>query len=203
MLTRTAASLLLLALCAAPAIASVPSPANSSVPSCLFTCPMGDVSATVTVRDFANNPIAASTVVFDFSACPRAFLCGPRFGDTFTINLATRTVSLTTNASGVATFPLRVGGFCDGVKVYANGVLLATRTLKSVDQDGNGVVLVSDDALLLAKMGTSDPSGDFNCDGIVDGTDQLLYSQHGSHSCDGIVNPVERRTWGALKTHYR
>ena len=109
-------------------------------------------------------------------------------------------------ANGMVTFPARVGGGCGAemVRVYGDGVLLASRILASPDQDGDGVVTVLDGAILTAKVGGGDLSGDLNCSGTVTNDDLLVQgNQHGSHSCNGIVNPVQPRTWGALKLHYR
>jgi len=93
------------------------------------------------------------------------------------------------------------------VQLFASGILLASYALASPDQNGNGVVtgiVDVDPALFAAKLGTVDPTADFDCSGgAVDAADQLIFNQHLSHSCDGIVDAVQRRTWGTLKSHYR
>ena len=192
------------------AAAAVPSPVNSSVPACMALCPLGDMPFTVTVRDLANNPIAGSSVVIDFSGCPNgAFICPTRPGDPYSVNLVARTLSMVTPANGAVTFPARIGGVGPAgcAKVFADGVLLRSYALASPDQNGNGLaagIIDVDPALFAAKLGTVDPTADFDCSGgAVDLADQLIFNQNLSHSCDGIVLPVQRHTWGSLKSHYR
>ena len=195
---------------AGPAAAAVPSPVNSTVPSCLTACPLGDISFDVIVRDLANNPVAGSVVVLDFSSCPGAFICTVPGSppDPYTVNLAARTLTLATDAAGLAHFPLRMGGGCaaNTVRVFADGVQLGVRALASPDQDGDGLtsnLLTNDATLFFAKMGTSDPTADFDCDGDVDLDDQNIFFQHASKSCFGFVDPARASTWGQLKSFYR
>lgn len=194
-----------LALGTAPALANVPIAANSTVPACLSACPLGDMPITIVVRDLASNPVSSSSVVLDFSNCPGFYLCPIAGSDPYSgVPGVPAAVRALTNAAGSVTFPLRAGGGCGAntVNVYADGVLLAQRAFSSPDQNGDGVVLSADQALLAAKVGGSDPTGDFDCNGTVTAADQVIANQHGSHSCNGIVNPVQRRSWGTLKAHY-
>lgn len=200
-----AASMLL---SASAADAAVPDAALSTLPSCMALCPMGDMPFTLVVRDVANNPIGGSLVVLDFSQCAGAFLCPQRPTDPYVVDVPTRTLRMTTNAAGSVTFPARVGGTCPagGVRVTADGVLLKLYALASPDQNGNGVAVTIvdvDDAIFMAKLGTLDPTADFDCDGDVDVYDQLIFDSHLSHSCDGFVDATRRRTWGSVKLHYR
>jgi hypothetical protein len=124
------------------------------------------------------------------------------------VDVPTRTLRMTTNAAGGVTFPARVGGTCPvgGVRVSADGVPLKTYALASPDQNGNGVAVTIvdvDEAIFTAKLGTLDPTADFDCDGDVDVNDQLIFDSHLSHSCDGFVDAIRRGTWGSLKLHYR
>jgi len=200
---------LLLVMGSGVAMAAVPSAANSTSPPCLAPCPMGDVAFTVVVRDLANNPIAGSTVVFTFINCPSAFLCPQKPNDDYIVNLVSRTIQATTNASGTVTIHPRVGGTgpVGSVGLFADGVLLRSYALASPDQDGNGVcvsIIGNDDPIFAAKLGTADPTADFDCSGgLVDFADQTYFFQHHSHSCDGIVDAARPRSWGALKIHYR
>jgi len=194
----------------ASASAGVPSASNSTVPACMVFCPMGDIPFTVTVRDLANNPLLGVSVVLDFSGCPNgAFICPTNLGDPYTANLVARTLSMVTPANGTVTFPARVGGVGPAgcAKVFASGVLLGSFALASPDQNGNGVVtgiIDVDPALFAAKLGTVDPTADFDCSGgAVDLADELIFNHNLSHSCDGIVDAVQRHTWGSLKSHYR
>ncbi len=204
------AAVLLTSAFAAPATAAVPAPPPiSTVPSCFATCPMGDMHIVVIVRDLASNPIFDALVVLDFSGCPDAYVCTVPGGDPYIYDPAARTIRMTTDASGRVDFPLRVGGGCGpgGVKIYANGVLFQSYALASPDQTGNGMVVCfaidTDCDVFASKLGTADPTADFDCDGDVDLDDQLTMHLHGSHSCHGIVDPAKRSDWGRVKAFYR
>ncbi len=204
------AAALLVSAVALPGFASVPAPPPiSTVPSCFATCPLGDMHIVVIVRDLASNPIFGALVVLDFSACPNAYVCTSPAGDPYVYDPLSRTIRMTTDASGKVDFPLRVGGGCGpgGVKIYANGVFLQSYALASPDQTGNGMVVCfaidTDCDVFSSKLGTGDPTADFDCDGDVDLDDQLTMNLHGSHSCHGIVDPAKRSDWGRVKAFYR
>ena len=192
------------------AIAAVPSPVNSTLPACMALCPLGDMPFSVTVRDLANNPVAGSSVVISFEGCPSVFVCPQLPSDPYLVNPALPSLRMFADAAGQVTFPARVGGTAPAgcAKVFADGVLLRTYALASPDQNGNGVTAnlldPGDAALFVAKLGTADPTADFDCDGgLVDADDQLIYFFHASQSCEGYVDPVSRKSWGSLKLHYR
>ena len=207
------ASLVLLALLtatASPGTAAIPSPANSTLPPCLVLCPLGDIPFTVIVRDIANNPVAGSSVVISFAGCPdSAFVCPQRPNDPYVVNPGVPSIQMISDASGKVTFPARVGGSgpVGCAAVFADGVLLRNYALASPDQNGDGVVIAlfgPDLPVFSAKLGTADPTADFDCSGgPVNAADQFIFDQHTSHACDGIVLPATRRTWGTLKSHYR
>ena len=199
-----------LALGAAPTLAAVPSAANSTVPACVAACPLGDIAFDVTVRDLANNPVQGSLVVIDFSDCPGAYICTLPSSppDPYVVDLPSRTIRLMTDAAGLAHFPLRVGGICAAstVRVFADGILLAQRAMASADQDGDGFtanLLNNDAALFFAKLGTTDPTADLDCDGDVDQDDQNVFNLHSSKSCQGYVDAAHRSSWGKVKAFYR
>lgn len=201
-------ALLLIGEFPAPASAAVPSPVNSSLPPCMVLCPLGDIGFTVVVRDLANNAIAGSSVTIDLSACSAAFICSALPTDPYSINLPARTIRAFTGVNGSVTFPARIGGTgaAGCVRVFADGVLLRQFALASPDQDGEGTVVSiigMDDAIFASKLGTSDPTADFNCDGDVDVNDEQIFFAHHSHSCFGFVDAARRGTWGTLKAHYR
>lgn len=141
------------------AAANVPDPAHSSVPG--FILVVGKINsganndpvglATITVRDFTNNPIAGALVTLDFSGCCDINLCDAGTGH----NCAARTVSGLTNGSGQYQFtvlgaakdpgtavPPSIYGGCGagGVVVKANAgtgdVTLGTVTAATLDQNG-------------------------------------------------------------------
>lgn len=203
------ASLVTLALlCSAPVEGAVPSAANSTLPACLALCPLGDMSVTVVVRDIANNPIAGSSVVFDFSNAPAANLCPSTFQPGLIVDIPGRTLRAVTDLGGAVTVGAHVGGTSPlgTVRVFADGVLLRSFALASPDQDGNGYsvsIIGLDDPLFAAKLGTSDPTADFDCSGTVDIDDEQIFFQHHSHACGGFVDAARRSTWGAVKLHYR
>jgi hypothetical protein len=193
---------------AAPAPAAVPSAANSTFPRCLVTCPFGDIHVVVTVRDLANNPVAGASVVFDFFDCTGAFLCPQRPNYGYDVNVGARTIRMFADAAGQADFPLHVGGVCGAgnVRLFADGVLFTSYALASPDQNGDGVVIAlfgTDLPTFNAKLGTTDPTADFDCSGNVDAGDTIIFNQHVAHACDGIVLPTEHRSWGSVKQHYR
>ena len=192
----------------AGAIAAVPSPTNSTVPACMAPCPLGDMPFPVVVRDPGNNPVIGSSVVIDFTQCPGAYLCPGIPTDPYLTDPVGRTLRATTGAGGSVTFPARVGGIggLGSVRVFADGVLLASLALASPDQDGDGMVVSIiglDDPAFAAKLGTTNPTADFDCDGDVDSVDEQIFFHHHSHSCYGYVDPARRGTWGTLKAHYR
>lgn len=147
-------------------------------------CPIGDLTFSVVVRDLGNSPLAGSTVVLDFSQCPGAHICEWWPNDPYAVNVPARWLSATTGPSGSVTFPARVGGTGGrgSVRVFADGVFLGSYALASPDQDGDGFVLEglggTDATLFTAKLGTSDPTADFDCDGDVDGDDQNVFYYH-------------------------
>jgi hypothetical protein len=183
---------------------NVPDPSHCTIPSCLSFCPAGDVVVTVVVHDFANNPIAGSTVRFDFSHCPTFAVCPSRPEDPYVVDVATRQILAVTNGQGVVQFPVRMGGVCPGatVQITADGVILGSVALASPDQDGDLTVTPFDVTLLTAKMGGSDPTGDLDCNGFVLPADSALVEAHLDHACDHTTR-VRHTSWGTLKLRYR
>jgi len=151
------------------ASASIPSPANCTVDACLRACPGGDVLFNVIVRDIANNRLAGARVELNFTGCPEFVPC--EAGDPYTVDWEHRSIRMTTDLIGVASFPLRGGGTCGTgtVEVRVDGVFLATRALASPDQDANLMVDGVDRLLLSTLEDTAAPAGDFDCSGLVNG----------------------------------
>ena len=179
---------------------AVPSPATSTVPPCFVGCPAGDVAFTVIVRDAANNPHPA-TVMLDFSSCPEVTFCATQEPGT---TVSGSSASRDDDASGVASFHLRIGGLCPSghVRVTASGVPLADRPIADLDQDGNLTVDGTDQTTASGKVGTTDHSADFDCDGDVDAVDLSTLAGHVGHTCD-VATPNRSSSWGELKILYR
>jgi len=196
--------LVLLMLLPADAFASgLPNVALSTEDPCLIVCPAGDFRFHVTIRDVANNPIPGSTVMLDFSQCPGFTPC-PNVGDTLTWNAASRVVSRQTNPYGLATFVIHGGGVgaAGTVRIVDLGLLLATRALASPDQDGDLAVTNGDQSIVQTKVGSADPTADFDCSGGVTASDVSIAAAHQGHSCTSPT-PTTRGSWGRMKTIYR
>ena len=188
--------------------AGVPSPANSTVP-CIVACPAGDAPFVVTVRDVAGNPVANSVVLVEFCldhpngvvqalpdfefCCTGSSCAGPG-----------ASTPVPTGTDGRATFFLEGGGVItpSSVRVSADGIVLAYRSVTSVDLDRDFVVGSSDVALANGLVGGADPSGDFDCSGGVDSNDVAFLQQHFGHACT-CPTLGRSQTWGRLKTLYR
>ncbi len=193
---------ILLALAPAAAHAGVPSPGNSSIPARIIVCPQGDIASVVTVRDFANNVVPGSQVVFDFGPCPAAAFCPSDPNQGYTLDLATRTVRKLTDAQGRASFGLRMGGSCNAVTIYADGINLGSAPLLSPDQNGDLIVNNTDFTIINGKIGSNDYTADFDGSGTVTIADMSFAQQHGGHACQNVVGTT-RRTWGGVKVYYR
>ena len=184
------------------ASAGVPDPRFCTVPSCWTLCPSGDLSVTVTVRDVSNAPLNNVNVWIDLCSCASVHLCPASANDGYTLNGCE--VHTLTNASGQATFALRGGGGCAGqALVSADGVVLANvTTIASPDQDGNLSVDIADVALLTAKHGGADRTGDLTCSGDVDAEDDAAQQPHLGHACTNQT-PALPSSWGRVRALYR
>jgi len=188
-------------LLASSARSAVPNPATSTHDPCFTACPLGDLVYHVTVRDAANNPVPSSTVVLDYSQCGFVHCSNP--GPGIVANDAARTMTTSANAAGVASFPLKMGGCCPAVKIFADGVLLATVSMASPDQDASLLVNGTDASILTALMSAPySACGDLNCDGLVSANDLTILLAHNGHACSGVVS-TRPQSWGKLKTIYR
>jgi len=188
------------------ASASVPDPAKSTTSSPFIDvegstggapddCSDGRCSDfTVTVRDFANAPIAGSTVVIDFSGCPDIqlscdqinFLTGQSY-------LGGKKVAGTTNAGGQFTFKAQGSGTATvagapGTRVnvpcaqlYADGVSLRSLIVAAYDVDGLGspaTAVDSGDLAIVSRESSRVMLGfngfardDYNHSGTINGAD--------------------------------
>jgi hypothetical protein len=183
---------------AAVAYAGVPDPFHSTIPTRINlvgqnsgTLEIDTISqgglVSVIVRDLAGNPIANSSVVFDFSGTTSDTQIGdsqPYAGAT--ANCSTHGVSILTDVTGTATIAIEGGGLTGAAgpahaagtgKVYADGVLLGAINVGEYDLNGaNGV-----DPLDLARLGSDILGGlnpdrsDYNDTGTTDGLDLSVW----------------------------
>ncbi len=198
-------ALVLIAASANLCAAGVPDPANSQVDRCLVVCPAGEIVFHVTVRDFNDVPILNSHVAIDFSDCPNFILCPVSTTDPYVRGVGP-VIAKSTDAQGHADFAIRAGGGCSGMaaRIFADGVFLGQRNVASPDQDGNLMVQAADLALASSKVGSTDPTADFDCDGHVTQADVDFVVPHGGHKCPPTdPTPTIRSTWGGLKIIYR
>ena len=196
----------LVALGAIPARAclDVPSPSWSTADPSVVGAPGGGFTFTVFVGGSCTGaPLQNARVVLDFSGCPGVALCpAPCTG--CEADAALHTVAKLTDGFGHASFDLRIGGTCPagGVQVVADGVPLMSRALASLDQNGDLVVDEQDLAQVQAKLGTHDPTADFDWSGTVDAPDLESVRSRLHTTCDVVV-PVRPSSWGVLKLRYR
>ena len=170
---------------ASAAMAGVPSPGNSTVPACISLVgslagtadPVG--SFTVTVRDLANNPLNGASVVVDLSGCTDIAICSNQLDAGALVNCAAKTTRKFTNLAGQVTFIVLGGSngsgnattLLNGVKIYANGTLIASPTGSVFDLDGSNGVGINDLSVWLTDFGTfGNPAfgrSDFDCSNSV------------------------------------
>jgi hypothetical protein len=183
--------------------AGVPAPSTSLVTECVVATLNGSQTLHVVVRDLAGNPLNASYVAIELVGCPTAAFCTPPC-TSCSYDAVQRIASRFTDASGVADFDLRAAGYCDtpGLKVYADGVLLASRYLKSADHDGSALVTSADVAWVHSRIGLFDLIADLDCDNAVTEADEAFAVAQLGTSCSAPV-PVQPRSWGSLKLRYR
>jgi hypothetical protein len=186
-------------LAAAAASAGVPSLGNSTVGAGIILGGQNasgtadvHVAKTITVRDAANNPVPNSVVVITFSTCTAndIRLCSVQNAGMF-VNCGAKSVSATTNASGIATFtiiggainnpppgglpqPAGVGAGC--ATVTADGVNFGNLTVAAADQNDTGGVNVID-------------TGDYNNDRFN------AYRGRSDFDGNGVVNVLDTSTF--------
>jgi len=194
-------------------LAGCPDPNKSSMSPCLVVCPAGDTEFRVNARFFSNNPYAGP-VVLDFSACPGFHLSPANGTEAYIVDPRGPYVWMNSDLQGNAIFHIRGGGGSGGIvsvttcnstypdSVSAYGVPLGTRTLVSPDRNGDLVVGPDDIALVVAAVGTTDASADFDCDGAVTAADVAVAQSHLGHTGDRAT-AARTSSWGALKLLYR
>jgi hypothetical protein len=153
-------------LVAGAAMAGVPNAANSTLPAvanAIFVMGVpSDAQALiqVTVRDAANNPVNNSVVVLNLNACNDYVNLSTAVGAGNTINCGAKTVSATTNSSGIAQIRISgvgrdgaaapAGQFC--ASVTADGVPLGSMIAAAFDLQGVAGVNATDLGAMVCKL---------------------------------------------------
>ena len=176
-------------LCCTSARAGPPSAGTSQVDPCIVTCPAGDSVFAAIVNEGNGAPTEPDReAVLDLCGCPDVRLAPVAGGGTYwLVGCTARTL---TGPLGEADFPLAAGGVCRdaSINITCDGVHLAFRTaVASFDQDGDLVVGGADLARVDGKLGTSDPTADFDCDGVVGPSDRDIAAAHLGHVHASIV----------------
>lgn len=195
-----------LLLAGAPAGAGPPFLWQSWVDPTLVACPAGD--STFLVVPWRLGPMVGCRVTLDFTGCNAAQFPPPDGTEGYSWFGSwpqSRDAVVFSDAQGRAEFRLRAGGTCPpgSVHVYADGEQFGDRSLASFDQDGDLGVGQEDLAIAMAKLGTSDPTADFDGDGVVTQADLDILRTHLGHHAPGMITPVASSTWGTLKLLYR
>lgn len=208
LMLRLFAVLILCLVPPASAHAGVPSPTHSSVPSCLTTCPIGDRSFVITVRDITNAPVVGATVAVSLADCVGVFvaLCND-CAQQANYNAVTREFRRTTDANGLATFQLCATVLCPGrttvARVLADGVMLTNARFANADFGGDLNVEQLDVWAVSTQIGHEYmPGYDQNCDGALSQADVDIVQAHVGHACIGAL-PVAPTSWGTMKAIYR
>jgi hypothetical protein len=181
----------------------------STVDSALVLCPAGDLAFHVAAR-IAPNVLAFRVwqIHLDVSAAPglRLLAAQPDPGCLIWTSGATTLAIQNCDPFGYATFLLSGGGCGTGVAIPVgnshDGVILATRvTYLSPDQNGDLVVDGEDMGIVAGKLGTHDPTADFDFDGTVTAADLAIAQAHLGHLAAGS-GPVAAHasTWGRIKS---
>src|SRR5262245_41366873 len=184
------------ALFAGVAHADVPDPRNCVAEPVLVTAPSGGFVYHVTLRDGTNQPISGGSAVLDFNSAPGLLICEELDPD------HDRRIVGTSNASGLVTFAVRVGGNggVGTLEVLAGGWVIASVSVRTMDFDGDMDVDSADRPAFAALMGTSGPAGDFDQDGTVDSADQAIFDSRLGGSCTQLdAIPL---SWGVIKHRY-
>lgn len=195
-LTLTVALFASLLLVLAPAVrAQVPPAPTSTLPA--FIRVVGSNAGvpdtisgkfSVTIRDFANNPVPNSFVTVDLSACPDIRMASDQLNPNYTVDCASRTVGGYTNAAGIATFTLLGSSWAAGsysglncARAYVDGVLLGNVTVAAFDLDGAGGISIADLSLWLGDIGS------------------MSYRARSDYDASGSLNVGDLSAWlGAL-----
>jgi hypothetical protein len=182
----------------------LPSPPNCDAPTFVRVggaqtsagVPDPSIAFTVAIRDFANNPVAGSSVVIDFSGCSDLRLCSAQVSNQY-VDCAYRMVVGTTDITGKVTMSIlgaandpgtaeppamAPGAGLGAVRIFADGVQIQAATAAIYDLNGavgtgNGGVNGADLGVLKSDVGAALLSGgycgrsDYNGDRVINGAD--------------------------------
>lgn len=182
-----------------------PHPETSTVPTCItlvgkaagVTDPAGTFS--VTARDAISHPIQSCTIEVDFSGCADSHIASQADQAANTsVDPARKSIRLLTNASGVASFTIAgsgvpgYSGTPSGLRcarIYGDGILLGTVTVRVLDLDGSGGVGLQDLAIIVSDYYSGATYGrtDYDCSGSLSLVDisvwaTQFYSGHSAES---------------------
>lgn len=188
---RILTAALAMMLCAAPALADIWNPANSTIPSHIVIVGWNGVGADdgtgrfeIVVRDLANNTLPGIRVFVDFSSTFEVRLASNALDAAASTHCAQRMVSKFTDAAGRAQFTI-VGAGSNLVaqagpitaRFYADGVLIGSAPCAILDLDGMNGAGANDVSLWLQDYGTlQDPGrGDYDGNGQLGANDLSLW----------------------------
>lgn len=172
-------------------LATVPSPANSSIPSHIHVVgrfgSQPDTSAgrfSVTARDLANNPISGAQIVVDFFSNPDVRLATDQLSPGTVVNCQTRTVRGYTDSRGQAFFTILgtgtstpAGSTAPTTRIYQDGMLLGIVPTSIYDLDGVNGVGANDFSLWMSDFGsgTNPLRSDYDATGVVGANDLSVW----------------------------
>ena len=180
-------------LIALPALADVPSPTDSSVPDQLTVAARDGSGATdpsypfsIVVRHFGGRPFANALVVLDFSGCTDLEFCTDQGDPNVIADCNSRALRAISDNLGRVTFRVCGGAINNGaapgptgpaLNVYADGVLLKTSRVATLDENGEDGLGGNDHSAWLADFmsGQSFARSDFDGDGVLSGNDLSLW----------------------------
>jgi len=175
---------------AAVACISVVTPVRATSPSltfqrdsCLVTCPAGDSVFTIRSLKISGVPVAGADMLLDFSLCPGVVIPEAPPGSGYFAYPQYRCAVAPSDTSGSVAFPLAAGGISVArIEIYASGLYLGFGPpVASFDQNADLLVDQTDLALVEAKIGTTDPTADFDCDHAVTSADLTIAAGHLGH----------------------
>lgn len=184
----------------------------STVDSALLVCPAGDLPFVAIARILPDVlAFRVWTILVDITDCAGLALGTiPQGAGLAQVQYGGRTyLEQVCSPAGYAEFRIPAGGVGSGLTIPViethGGVVLRTRsTLISPDQNGDLMVDKTDVALATGKLGGSDPTADFDHDGIVTPADLVVLGAHLGHADLSLrPTPVARSTWGGIKQTYR